>query len=139
MNREEKRAYLNGYLDLKREIDCLAEENNFWKEKSYELSTPRLDKLGIRSSHHKEPLIEHLAICETIKAKSEEADKKMKEIMGLIDSIKNKDPHSEADQRSVLRYRYINGLYFHEIKNKMGFSLQNIYYLHRCGLDALDI
>lgn len=139
MTREEKRAYLNGYRELKNEVTSLMNEHDFWEEKSYELSTPKLERLGIKSRVHKDTVIEHISICQTIKEQIDEAEKKMLEIENVINSLKNNNKQSEADQRSVLRYRYINGLSFWDIKNEMKYSLQNVYYLHRQALDALEI
>lgn len=139
MNREEKRAYLNGYLDLKREIDSLTEEYHFWEEQAYSIPITNLNNFGIHGTGRKEPLTKHLDICVQIQEKIEQARKKADEILNVIDSLEYKDKHSEADQRSVLRYRYINGLYFHEIAKKMGCTIDNVYVLHRNGLNSLDI
>lgn len=139
MNREEKRAYLSSYLDLKREIDSLTEEYHFWEEQAYTIPTTNLNNFGIHGTGRKEPLTTHFDICIQLEEKIKEVEQKLKEILAVIDSLQNKDQQSEADQRSVLRYRYVNGLYFHEIAKKMGCTLENVYVLHRNGLNSLDI
>lgn len=132
MNREEKKRYLNSYLDLKREIDILTEDYHFWEETSKAVPTANWESLGIHSGYHSEPLMKHVDICIEIAEKIEQAKQRLKEILSAIDTVAN------ADQRSVLKYRYINGLYFHEIAKKLGFSLDNIYTLHRNGLDEIE-
>ena len=134
MNREEKKDYLNQYIELKRNIDSLTEEYHFWEETSRNIPISRIDATGIHGSRKKqEPITKHIDICITIQKKQEEAQKKLNEIVSVIDTLGN------SDQRSVLRYRYINGYYFSEIARVMKFGLDNVFRLHRKGLDALNL
>ena len=134
MNREEKKKYLNSYIELKRNIDSLTEEYHFWEETSRNIPISRIDASGIHGSRKKqEPITKHIDICITIQNKQKEAQKKLNEIVSVIDTLDN------SDQRSVLRYRYINGYYFSEIARKMKYGLDNIFKLHRHALDALEL
>ena len=134
MNREQKKKYLSAYIELKRSIDSLTEEYHFWEETSRNIPISRIDASGIHGSRRKtEPITKHIDICIIIQEKQEEAKNKLNEIVSVIDTLDN------SDQRSVLRYRYINGYYFSEIARKMKFGLDNIFKLHRNGLDALNI
>ena len=134
MNREEKKKYLSSYIELKRSIDSLTEEYHFWEETSRNIPISRIDATGIHGSRKKqEPITKHIDICITIQKKQEEAKKKLNEIVSVIDTLDN------SDQRSVLRYRYINGYYFSEIARKMKFSLDHIFTLHRNALDNLTV
>ena len=134
MNREQKKKYLSAYIELKRSIDSLTEEYHFWEETSRNIPISRIDASGIHGSRRKtEPITKHIDICITIQKKQEEAKNKLNEIVSVIDTLDN------SDQRSVLRYRYINGYYFSEIARKMKYSLDGIFKLHRKGLDALNI
>lgn len=133
MNREEKKQYLNSYLELKREIDVLIEDYHFWEETSKSVPIANLQNLGIHSGKRTEPLTTHIDICIEIADKIELAKLKLEEILSAIDTVSN------ADQRSVLKYRYVNGLYFYEIARKMHFSLDHTYRTHLRALDNVKM
>ena len=135
MNREEKKDYLNSYLELKRQIDILTEEYHFWTETSQSVPASRLEASGIHGNRKKDKNIKyidkHISICETIMEIQEEAEQKLKEILSVINSVHN------ANQRTVLKYRYINGWHFYKIARKMNYNLDHIFRLHRMGIDNL--
>ena len=134
MDRQEKKKWLRSYLDLKHQINALAREYEFWEEKSTSIPISRIEATGIHGSRKRnEPLTKHIDICIKINEMQEEAKTKLYEITTVINSVSN------PEERSVLRYRYINGLYFYKIAKEMHFSLQHIYRLHDRGLDNLVI
>lgn len=134
-NREEKKKYLNAYLELKRKVEALTEESNFWYETSVSVPIGRIEATGVKSSGKpkKDTVIEHLDICLKIEKIQQEAQQKLEEILSVISEV------DDADQRSVLTYRYINGLYFFEIAKRMKYSVQNVYILHSKALDNVKI
>ena len=134
MTREEKKEYLSGYLKLKQRIECLAEEYHFWEETARSIPISRIEATGIHGSRsNKQPLMKHLEICDEIEKLQIQAEQKMIEIMSSIDELDN------LDQKNVLTYRYINGMQFFKIAEAMDFSIQNIYALHRNGLENFRV
>lgn len=134
MTREEKKLYLNQYLDLKKQIDILTEEYHFWEETSKSVPIAKLELSGIHGSRKKsEPITKHIDICIKIAEIQEQAKDKLIEILDVINELES------PEQKAVLEYRYINDLYFHEIADKMGYSLQHVYKIHASGLENIRV
>ncbi|MBD5101996.1 MAG: DUF1492 domain-containing protein [Subdoligranulum sp.] len=77
---------------------------------------------------------EHIAKAESeLAAQTERRKCLYVEIMRAIIQIQ------EPNQRRVLKYRYINGLTFAEISDKMDFSRKWVYRLHDKALDQIQI
>ena len=137
MNREEKKEYLNSYLEKKRQVEILTEEYHFWEETSYSVPISRIDASGVHGNRKKDfntkYIDKHISICETIIKLQKEAEQKLVEILSVIDSL------NDSTQKSVLKYRYINGWHFYRIARKLNFSLDNIFTIHRKGIDNLTV
>ena len=134
MTREEKKEYLSGYLKLKQRIECLAEEYHFWEETARSIPISRIEATGIHGSRtNKQPLMKHLEICDEIEKLQIQAEKAMKEIIGCIDELDN------INERNVLTFRYINGIQFFKIAEKMDYSLQHIFKLHSDALENIRV
>ena len=133
MDREQKKEYLNSYLELKRQIDILTEEYHFWTETSQSVPVSHLDASGVHGNRNKDKntkyIDKHISICKTIMKIQDEAEQKLIEILSVINSVNN------ANQRTVLKYRYINGWHFYKIARKMNFD--HVFRLHRLGIDNL--
>lgn len=133
MTREEKRRYLSAYVELKREIEVLAEEKGYWKEEEISIPISRIEATGIRGHSHVDPVVEHLDISNLLNKKQEEAKEKMIEIMNVIDNVK------DSQQRTALRYKYINGKYTYEIANLMSYTLDGMFKLLARAVDSIEI
>lgn len=133
MDREHKKIYLRQYIELKRRIDSITEEVFFWNERATSPAITRLEQTGVRSSTHVNPVEKHLEVIDKLKGLEREANEKLNMIMKSIDTL------DIPEQRTVLIYRYINDLYFHEIAKKMNYSLVGIYRLHQKALDNMQV
>ena len=133
MDREQKKIYLRQYIELKRRIDSIAEEVFFWNERAKSPAITRLEQTGVRSSTHVNPVEKHLEVIDKLQGLEREANEKLNVIMKSIDTL------DIPEQRTVLIYRYINDLYFHEIAKKMNYSLVGIYRLHQKALDNMQV
>ena len=133
MDREHKKIYLRQYIELKRRIDSITEEVFFWNERATSPAITRLEATGVRSSTHVNPVEKHLEVIDKLQTLEREANKKLDLIMKTIDTV------DVPEQRSVLIYRYINDLYFHEIAKKMNYTLDGVYRLHRKALNNLKV
>ena len=134
MTREEKKEYLSGYLKLKQRIESLAEEYHFWEETAKSIPISRIEATGIHGSRsNKQPLIKHLDICADITKLQKQAEKAMNEIMDCIDELDN------VNERNVLTYRYINGIQFFKIAEKMDYSTQHVFKLHSDALKKIRV
>lgn len=81
-----------------------------------------------------ERAVEHIAKAENeLAAQTERRKRLYVETMRAIIQIQ------EPNQRRALKYRYINGLTFAEISERMGFSRKWVYRLHDMALDAIQI
>ena len=133
MDREEKKTYLRQYVELKRRIDSITEEVFFWNERSKSPAITRIEATGVRSSNHVNPVEKHLEVIDKLERLEREANEKLSLIMNAIDSL------DVPEQRTVLIYRYVNDLYFHEIAKKMNYTLDGVYGLHRKAVDNLKV
>lgn len=133
MNREEKKEFLKRYVELKRTVESLKEEAFFWNDRAVSIPIARLELSGIKGSNRKNPVEEHLEILDLLEKKEREAVKILDEILEAINRV------DIPEYRSILIYRYVNDLYFHQIAKKMDYSLDHIYTIHRKALDLLNL
>ena len=135
MTREEKKQYLYAYLDLKRDVERLAEEYHFWEDKSKSIPISRLEKSGVHGNRKKSKSVKyidkHIHICQTIAKLQEEAEQKLQEILTAINSVKN------SNQRSVLKYRFVSGYTLYRTSREMHYTIDHIKTLERQGIDNL--
>ena len=136
MNREEKMNYLNSYLELKREVDILAEEYHFWEETSRGIPISRLDASGVHGNRKKDKSVKyidrHIEICNLIEKKQKEAEDRLKEILATINTLE--DPR----HRSVLKFRYISGYRYYDIAKEMHYNIDHVIRLHRDALNNMS-
>lgn len=133
MTRTEKKAYLQGYIELKHLLDMECEAAGYWHDKAFSISATRMDITGVRSHSRFCPLDKFLEKAEEIAILSDETDLKRIEIQSVIDTVDNKTLHK------VLEYRYILDKSFVEIATSMKLSVKYIFNIHLKALDFLDI
>ena len=108
---------------------------HFWTETSQSVPVSHLDASGVHGNRNKDKntkyIDKHISICKTIMKIQDEAEQKLIEILSVINSVNN------ANQRTVLKYRYINGWHFYKIARKMNYNLDHVFRLHRLGIDNL--
>ena len=133
MNREEKKKFLKRYVELKRKVESLKEEAFFWNDRAVSVPIARIDPTGVKGSKGVNPVEEHLEVLDLLEEKEREAVKILDEILKAINTV------DIPEYRSVLTYRYVNDLYFHQIAVKMNYSMNHVYKVHRKALDVLKV
>lgn len=133
---ERKKKYLSRYLELQREIQRASEELSYWRGLA-EKVTPTLT--GMPRASCVSNKIEDAVI------KIQEIEQKLRKdiirmtltraaIEGCIENTV-----SNALYRSVLKYRYINGMKWEDIADRMHYSIQHIYDVHNQALKEVAI
>lgn len=131
-----KKEYLRGYRTNRRRINRIDDEVTELRELA--ASVKATDYSGMpHGSGNQKDLSDELARIDTLEKKLEQEREKCVEsyisIENLIKSVKNED------ENDVLFYRYIKGLRFWEIAEKMDCSEQWVHKLHGRALGRLKI
>lgn len=133
----EKKQWLSRYQELMEIVEEEADEAGYWKEKAFSLSSQKLDPSGVtstsRNSNMTDHIVKFLYLASECAKHAEEAEKSKQEIVDAINGVDNKDC------RRVLRYRYIKSYSYFDIARKMKYSNRMVYYLHKKGLNLLNI
>lgn len=135
MTNEEKRAVLGQYQLIERELKRLREEYH----KEYDLArriTPLLtgSPRGKTDGNRVENAASAMAdIRRDISRQIVERRQARRRILAIIGRV------DDATYRELLTYRYIDGLYFEDVADKMGYSYRHIKRLHMAALDAVKI
>lgn len=131
-----KKEYLSGYRTNRRRINRIDDEVTELRELA--ASVKATDYSGMpHGSGNQKDLSDELARIDTLEKRLEQEREKCVEsyisIENLIKSVKNED------ENDVLFYRYIKGLRFWEIAEKMDCSEQWVHKLHGRALGRLKI
>lgn len=131
-----KKEYLRGYRTNRRRINRIDDEVTELRELA--ASVKATDYSGMpHGSGNQKDLSDELARIDTLEKRLEQEREKCVEsyisIENLIKSVKNED------ENDVLFYRYIKGLRFWEIAEKMDCSERWIHKLHGKALKHLKI
>lgn len=131
-----KKEYLRGYRTNRRRINRIDDEVTELRELA--ASVKATDYSGMpHGSGNQKDLSDELARIDTLEKRLEQEREKCVEsyisIENLIKSVKNED------ENNVLFYRYIKGLRFWEIAEKMDCSEQWVHKLHGRALGRLKI
>jgi RNA polymerase sigma factor (sigma-70 family) len=131
-----KKEYLRGYRTNRRRINRIDDEVTELRELA--ASVKATDYSGMpHGSGNQKDLSDELARIDTLEKRLEQEREKCVEsyisIENLIKSVKNED------ENDVLFYRYIKGLRFWEIAEKMDCSEQWVHKLHGRALGRLKI
>lgn len=131
-----KKEYLRGYRTNRRRINRIDDEVTELRELA--ASVKATDYSGMpHGSGNQKDLSDELARIDTLEKRLEQEREKCVEsyisIENLIKSVKNED------ENDVLFYRYIKGLRFWEIAEKMDCTEQWVHKLHGRALGRLKI
>ena len=135
MTAREKKAALLRYQDAEREIDELLLERERWQARGLRL-TPVLTGMprGGGDGRALERAAVHVADIEAeIDRAVASAQEDRARIRAAIGRIR------EPRQRDVLRYRYLDGLTFEAVAERLHYSIRQVYSLHGFALEALEI
>ncbi|WP_270486556.1 DUF1492 domain-containing protein [Blautia massiliensis (ex Durand et al. 2017)] len=122
---EEKKEYLKSYRRaIRREKDILDEIQRLRSDKMF----PSVVNDGMPRGSNQSDLSDYIAILdeqiELLKAERLEKARCYQKIERQIKKMENEN------EREILRLRYIQGLKWHEVENKMGFSREWTLKLH---------
>lgn len=122
---EEKKEYLKSYRRaIRREKDILDEIQRLRSDKMF----PSVVNDGMPRGSNQSDLSDYIAILdeqiELLKAERLEKARCYQKIERQIKKMENEN------EREILRLRYIQGLKWHEVDNKMGFSREWTLKLH---------
>lgn len=132
--REEKKQYLKSYRKaLRRENDILEEIQQLRTEKMF----PATHMEGLPMAAGPSDLSAYMAkIDELIERLKEE---RLKRILLREKIEKDIKRMKDEDEKTVLRYRYIQGLKWEGISEKIGFSLRQTHNFHGRALNNFKI
>lgn len=127
---EEKKAYLQGYKNLKQKIRRLEEQ---LEELRLGEMSPGLTISDMPSGHNQRDLSDYIVkydrlFGQIIKAKNEAADR-MNEIKQQIEMV------SDENERTVLTLRYLRNYSWEKICVEMTYSWRQIHYIHSRALE----
>ena len=132
---EQKIRYLSRYRRLNQRIDRLLEEQGRWREKAMRI-TPVLSPVpggGGSGSPIERPMDKVLEIDAEINREIDALIDLRRDIQGAIEKV------PDENLQLLLTYRYIDGLSFEKIAEKLHYGYQWVYKLHRKALDALTL
>ena len=132
---EQKIRYLSRYRRLNQRIDRLLEEQGRWREKAMRI-TPVLSPVpggGGSGSPIERPMDKVIAMEGDINAAIDALIDLRREIQGAIDKV------PDENLQLLLTYRYIDGLTWERIAEKMDYSRQWILRLHGKALQKIEL
>ena len=132
---EQKIRYLSRYRRLNQRIDRLLEEQGRWREKAMRI-TPVLSPVpggGGSGSPIERPIEKVIAMEGDINAAIDALIDLRREIQGAIDKV------PDENLQLLLTYRYIDGLTWERIAEKMDYSRQWVFRLHGKALQKIEL
>ena len=133
MTNQEKKAWLRRYWDLDRAINQKLDEQERLRALC-ERVTPVLTGMpGGAASDRTDAYIKLAELEAQIDAEVDQYADMRSEIEGAIDTL------DDMTLRTLMRYRYLSGLTWEEIAEKMGCELRWIYVLHGRALFGIVI
>lgn len=132
---EKKRTYLGQYRQLDAKITRLLEEQRAWREKAMRMTPVLTPVPGGKGGGGpiERPIEKVIAMEGDINAAIDALIDLRREIQGAIDKV------PDENLQLLLTYRYIDGLSFEKIAEKLHYGYQWVYKLHRKALDALTL
>lgn len=132
---EQKIRYLSRYRRLNQRIDRLLEEQGRWQEKAMRI-TPVLSPVpggGGSGSPIQRPMDKVLEIDAEINREIDALIDLRRDIQGAIEKV------PDENLQLLLTYRYINGLSFEKIAEKMNYCERQIYRKHEEALSWISL
>lgn len=127
------KTVLSRYLEVKRERDQLARMLQDMESRIYAAGVPPYDGMP-RSSGVGDPTGNNATQHETLKARYRA---KVVELDRIGVSFEDLIAPLSANERMLLRYRYIGGLTWEQVATEMNYCLRNVFKLHKACLDKL--
>lgn len=121
------KEYLSQYLKAKRYAEKCFEKLD---ELDIGPRSPKMD--GMPRASGISDLADTVAQRERIRKKWEAAQKRALDLAEEISEVIEAVP--DLDERTLLRLRYINGLKWDKVADKMSYSLPQIFRIHGCAL-----
>ena len=125
---------LREYQDIKREITQLRDKLG---EIEAVLMHPRIQRINdmpsapVRGYAQEDMIARHILLQELYSDKLQQLTAKQMETEQLIDGL-------QPRHRTLLRYRYVDGLKWEEICVKMGYCWRQVHRIHREALTELE-
>ena len=132
---EQKIRYLSRYRRLNERIDRLLEEQSRWRERALKI-TPTLSQSpggGGNGSPIERPMDKVLEIDAEINREIDALIDLRRDIQGAIEKV------PDENLQLLLTYRYINGLSFEKIAEKMNYCERQIYRKHEEALSWISL
>ncbi len=132
---EQKIRYLSRYRKIDRQIDQLLEEQSRWRERALKI-TPILSQApggGGSGSPIERPMDKVSEIDAEINRKIDELKIVQREIEETLNQLEN------GHLNALMKYRYINGLTWERIAEKMDYSRQWVTSLHGIALQKIKL
>lgn len=130
---EDKVDWLFRYRELSAKAEVYCDQAHVWEERA--LSSKPLTGMprGGASLTTEDMYIRHIEFVEDAAKYAEEARKAMREIEDAIDTV------HDPEQRTMLRYRYIEGFQWMTIAERMHVSIRQIFEWHGRALEEIEI
>lgn len=132
---ELKIRYLSRYRRLNQRIDRLLEEQSRWREMALKI-TPVLSQTpggGESGSPIERPMDKVLEIDEEINREIDELQTVRQEIRAALNQLE------DENLKLLMEYRYIDGLTWEQIAEKMDYSRQWVTSLHGTALLKIEL
>ena len=128
----DKKAWLNQARETQTELQALKDS----RAQIYADATSITGKMsgavvsGSRKVHKYDALVE---VDDFIKAQEKALIKQRRDLLKAINSIE------DSTVRTVFTYRYVTGLYWHEIAEKVHYTEARLSFFHKKGLEQINI
>ena len=132
---EQKIRYLSRYRRLNERIDRLLEEQSRWRERALKI-TPTLSQApggGESGSPIERPMDKVLEIDVEINREIDEMQIARKEIRETLNQLE------DESLKLLMEYRYIDGMTWEQIAEKMDYSRQWVTSLHGMALQKIKL
>lgn len=126
MTIKEKREWLGSYSRIVREIDVLCDESEKIRAKIYKFTN--IDKITLQEATEKLQ-----AIADAIGERVSGLVEKRRVIKAAIDAVPNER------YRELLYYRYIMGMTYEEIADRMFCEIRWVFHLSNKALSFIDV
>jgi len=135
MTSQEKKAYLYGYQRARERIARLQIQYN---QLFYSELMPGIQSDGMPHAHDPKGLEEYAArrdeILRNIAKAKQECIETLDEIAWNIEQVQSDSAKNTENERTVLMLRYIEGLEWHEVAERMTYSRSHVDRLHGYAL-----
>ena len=130
------KLFLRRYLALSGQVDALQRAINTAMERAFNTGVTLKEVKVLSSPAVPDPMASAVCnavdACEMLYQEKEKATAALREILDAINSLK------DERQKEVLTLRYITGVKYFEIAQKMHYSEQGIYVLHGRALIEIN-